>query len=223
MSLDFSIIQVSFEKMRPVVDEAAGHFFETLFTKFPESKSLFRSANLEEQKKVWTDSLVKIVEGLSDLPSLTHSLRSIGKRNADSGVKEEHYSMVGKSLITTLKTTLKDQWTAELEDQWILAIGFVADQILEGAFQAGIQDKEVAPEDPIGEIVELKAKTDSHELSQVVRQIARNLLLKALEEEINGDFSKTARKKAAQVLTQAIKDEAEKLQSQFQLPKKKTA
>jgi len=222
MRLNASIIKSSFEEIKPIALEAASYFYETLFSNYPESKAIFMQPDMERQKKSLVDSLIKIINGFDDQATLATYLQTLGGKHQVIGVKEEHYAMMGRSLITTLRHFFKNSWTSELEDQWIGAIGFIADNMLQGAKQKPTPVA-ATPSQPTSHFGPQIYKSEPHDLAQVVRQIARSILFKALDDEMDGDFMKSARKKAANILTQAIRDEADQLQNSLNNTKKKTA
>lgn len=211
MSLDKEKIRASFEIVKPIAVEAVTHFYETLFSTFPQSRELFGKVDMDKQRRALIQSLVRIVDGLDDLESLQTYLRAMGSRHVRYGVKEEHYAMVGKSLLSTFRHFFKENWTSELEDQWILAIGFIADQMLEGAKTVTVAQNRQADLSAH----QRASKVDTNDLPQVVRRIAREILYKALEDEMDGDFMKAARKKAAVVLSTAVREEADAVLAQF--------
>ncbi len=230
MSLDIGLIKSSFESVKPIAVEVVSHFYDTLFSSFPESKPLFENVDMDMQKNVLIASLVRVVDGLENLDSLGAYLRSLGGRHVDYGVEEKHYAMVGQTLIGTFRHFFKESWTPELEDQWILAIGFIADHMLEGAKQASKKVvKEAGPRPApsalhgMTPIDNVSRKPETHDLSHVARQIARSILFKALEDEMDGEFMRVARKKASNVLAQAIREEGDLLQSKFDSSKKRIA
>ena len=233
MSLNVAVIRSSFEMVKPIAEEAVSYFYDTLFNSYPESKNIFYHVDMDRQKKILFNSLVKIIDGLDHLETLGCNLRGLGGRHLGFGLHEGHYSMVGKSLISTFRHFFKERWTPELEDQWIMALGFIADQLLEGAKQAT-----AAAAIPVGTPVvsmapnygkkaaEEKAateKTENYDLPHVIRQIARSVLLKAMEDELTGDLRNVAKKKATHLLTQAIREEADHVQTVFDESKKRTA
>jgi hemoglobin-like flavoprotein len=229
MALDVRIIRESFEQVKPIADEVVSFFYQTLFTQYPEAKKIFEKVDMDKQKKQLIQSLVKIVNGLDDLDSLSQYLRSMGSRHVTYGVEENHYAMVGKSLVTTFRYFFGQDWTLELEDQWILAIGFIADEMLEGAKQVPIiatsnQKTIINPKIHLASTLN-NHHTDPnhHDLIQAARQVARSALVKAIEDEIDGELKKIAREKASQILAEAIRDEAEQFQKNFSSSKKKVA
>lgn len=207
MPLNIALIRASFDEVKPIANEVVTHFYKTLFENYPAAKALFAKTDFEKQKSALISSLVMIVDNIDNADKLTPYLRKMGARHVRYGVQEEHYGMVGKSLIATFRHFFGSNWSAALEEQWVLAIGVVADQMLEGA-----------------KVHDLSAqgqhKPEPQDLSQMVRQLARNLLYKMLEQEADAEFTRIARKKAASILTQALREEAEQIQEQFTQKKK---
>lgn len=222
MALDITVIQSSFEMLKPIATEAISHFYDTLFLTYPESKNLFRSVDIEKQKSALLSSLVRIVEGLDDLDKLKRYLRPLGSRHVAYGIKEEHYSMIGKSLLLTFRHFFKEKWNSDLEDQWILVIGFIADQMMEGAKERQNNSELNIVTHDNSQLVQSKSgRPEIQDLSHYVRRIARDILLKALESELDTEFMKTAKKKASGILSQAIRDEAEQLHTSLSSPNMK--
>ncbi len=212
MSLNISLIRESFEEVKPIADEVVSYFYKTLFDTYPASQSLFDKTDMEKQKKALIGSLVTIVDSIDSTEHLVPYLKKLGARHVKYGTKEEHYSMVGRSLITTFRHFFGNNWTTELEDQWVLAIGIIADQMLEGA-------REFEKAQASSRVFEINSSTQRNEpgqdLSIMAKQLARNLLFKLLEQEVDGEFMKQARKKVSNILTQALREEAELIQEQF--------
>lgn len=214
MSLNTNLIQSSFSEVKPIANEAISFFYKTLFETYPESKGLFSKVNLEQQKRALISSLFHIVDNLGNPAIVVPYLKKLGARHVQYGTEEEHYAMVGKSLIATFRHFFSSNWTNELEDQWIQAIGLIADHMI-----AGANESQKAPQKLLaGPSAVLK--DDVPDLSLMVRQLAKNLLFQAIEQEANGEFLKMAKKKASNVLAQALREEADSIQEQFNNKKK---
>jgi len=190
MSLDIDLIRSSFENVKPIAQDVADHFYETLFADFPEAKALFKKVKLERQKQALLQSLVFIVEHLDQADTLTDYLRKMGARHVTYGTKEEHYPMVGQSLIKTFQFFFKDAWTQELEANWISAFEFIAGAMLEGA-------SSVKPE-----LADIRKKA---------RTVCNELLYEILNDEIDENFITEARDRIRQVLLKVLDEETEKL------------
>ncbi len=247
MSLNVSQIRTSFSLIAPKATEVVAHFYTTLFTLYPESKELFRDVNMDRQQQTLIGALVKVMDGLDDLSSLKKYLKALGARHVNYGVQDEHYEMVGRCLLLTFKHFFQERWTSDLEDQWILAIGLIADSMIEGArefvpvihrpdvnLQLHIEDASSDHKETPNRMQQMhtdaaattatspSTATDA-DLSLLVRKFARNILIKALEEEIDGEFMKIAKKKAALILNQAIREESQQLQAKLHTAKEAKA
>lgn len=55
------------------------------------------------------------VAALGDLAELAPTLKELGGAHVPRGVLKEHYPMVMGALTKTLKDSLKEKWTPELE------------------------------------------------------------------------------------------------------------
>ncbi len=132
MSLDPKIITESFETVKPIAGDAADYFYNVLFTKYPEVKTLFANTEMAKQKNHLISSLVFIVENLERADVLSAFLEKMGARHVKYGVKPEHYPMVGETLLETFAHLFGDLWSSELKEQWTLAYGAISSLMLEG-------------------------------------------------------------------------------------------
>ena len=101
MSLDVNIIKSSFEKAKPIGPKVVHQFYEFLFSDYPDAKSLFERTNMLKQEKTLLNSLVFIVDHLTDEKVLRDYLFKMGQRHTEYGVAESHYDWVGASLLKT--------------------------------------------------------------------------------------------------------------------------
>ena len=212
MSLNIPLIRASFEEVKPVADEVVGHFYTVLFETYPEVKTLFQDVDFPLQKKALIGSLSYIVDCLDDQGKLVDYLKSMGGRHYRYNVKQKHYEMVGKSLITTFKYYFGSNWTPELSDQWVRAYGIIADCMLLGAEEESrktVSAPTFKPNQNIG------MHTQNTDISEVARNLAKNILMQALEKECGGEFYAMAKRHVDQILRQALHEQAEKLESQL--------
>ena len=52
------------------------------------------------------------------------------------GVQKEHYDVIGKALINTLKDGFKDQWNEELEKAWTDVFTIVKDTMIADNYES---------------------------------------------------------------------------------------
>lgn len=74
--------------------------------------------NLEVQYVKLLDTFNIIVMRLEDLDSIKHQIAELGHRHLEFGTKPEHYSLMGQTLIHTLKECLGDEWNTHTEEAW---------------------------------------------------------------------------------------------------------
>lgn len=207
MNFDIPMIRASLNELKKYQNEAVSFFYKTLVEASIETKDLLDRLAGGVHEKNAMKFLVQVVDGLQDLPKLNDALQQLSSRHAHKGMNEDHCAMLGKSLLITLQRfherSQQASWTSQLEDQWIALIGMVADAFMRGAR---------------GPTVELRV--EEFELATLVRQMARDLVFKALELEMDQAWMRAAKKKASQILMQAIREEAENVQNQLTINKK---
>ena len=104
-------------------------FYKNLFANNPEVKSLFnmdRQAS-GEQPKALAMTVLAAAENIDNLPTLLPAVRKIGEIHCNSLVKEEHYPIVGATLLGAIKEVLGDAATDEIIDAWDKAYGVIAE------------------------------------------------------------------------------------------------
>jgi len=97
---------------------------------------LYDSPKLKEHALGVMQTIGAAVTGLNDLPKLVPVLKELGQKHAKYGVKEAHYGLVGKALLTILQRGVGDQWTPEVGAAWTDVYGTVAAAMKAGAAEA---------------------------------------------------------------------------------------
>lgn len=192
MSIDVKAIRDSFAIAKPIMPKVINHFYATLFKDYPEAKPLFKKVDMKKQKKQLAGSLAFAVKNLEDPEKLKKALSDMGKRHVAYGTLPEHYDWVGATLLKTFAHFFGDQWTEELENEWAKVYKFMASTMI----------KATKPK---------SAKNSDETLESYSSVAARELLMEALEKELNGEFKKIAAEKAREILKRAIAEEAKKL------------
>jgi hemoglobin-like flavoprotein len=108
-------------------------FYERLFTRFPETRSLFAATDMLEQRKKLQRSLALIVEHLRDPDALAPMLKDLGWRHVGHGVRPEHYPVVGAVLLETFADFLGSHWTLPHQDAFTKGYEAVSSLMLQGA------------------------------------------------------------------------------------------
>lgn len=119
-------IRSSFALVEPRADEVARHFYATLFTNAPATRSLF-PVNMEVQRSRLLRALVHVVQMVDRPEDLVPFLEQLGRDHRKFGVLGEHYDAVGQALISAVSTYAGDAWTDEVAQAWAEAYRIVAD------------------------------------------------------------------------------------------------
>jgi len=120
------LVQDTFDKVRPISEEAAKLFYNRLFELDPSLKSLFKG-DMKTQGKMLMQMLDYAVTGLDRLDTIIVAIQDLGKRHAGYGVKDEYYETVGEALLWTLEQGLGKDFTPDVKDAWAEAYKLLSD------------------------------------------------------------------------------------------------
>ena len=112
-----TLVRESFAKVEQISETAADLFYEKLFELDPSLRHLFRG-DMKEQGRKLINMLGLAVKGLNNLNQLVPTVRELGVRHKNYGVKEAHFQTVGAALLWTLDKGLGENFTAEVEEAW---------------------------------------------------------------------------------------------------------
>lgn len=117
----------------PVIEEhgeaITTRMYEILFANYPEVKSLFSEAP-ENQHKLLAAAIAAYAANIDNLDVLGKAVESMAQRHVKVKVKEEHYPMVGLSLLEAIKDVLGDAATDDVINAWKEAYFFLADILI---------------------------------------------------------------------------------------------
>lgn len=133
MALKVELLESSFSQIKEQEFEFTAHFYQNLFSDYPEIKPLFANTHMEDQAKKLFKSLVLVVDNLRSPETLTEALKGLGTRHIQYGVLPTHYPMVGRTLLKTFATCLGHAWTPNTEQAWSEAYAVVTELMLSGA------------------------------------------------------------------------------------------
>ncbi len=103
-------------------------FYKNMFEQNPEVAPMFNMDRQKsgEQPKALAMTVLAAAENIDKLENLSTTVQKIGVRHCDTGVKEEHYPIVGKHLLGAIKEVLKDSATDEVIEAWGKAYEVIA-------------------------------------------------------------------------------------------------
>jgi hemoglobin-like flavoprotein len=110
-------------------------FYKRLFELDPTLRPLFQH-NIQEQSKKLMATLKMVVDGLDYGQELVASIRSLGRRHLQYGVKEQHYDSVGEALLWALEKTLGPEFPPQARNAWLTVYTWMAATMKEAAAEA---------------------------------------------------------------------------------------
>ncbi len=127
-----TLIQDTFDKIRPISEQAAKLFYNRLFQLAPSLESL-SNGDMKTQGRMLMQMLDYAVTGLDRLDTIAPTIQDLGKRYVEYGVKEEYYETVGEALLWTLEQGLGKDFTPEVKDAWAAAYELLSDTMKSAA------------------------------------------------------------------------------------------
>jgi hemoglobin-like flavoprotein len=126
------LVRTSFSRAERMADVVGLIFYKRLFELDPKLRPLFQN-NIQEQSKKLMTTLKMVVDGLDYSNELVASIRSLGRRHVQYGVKEQHYDTVGEALIWALEKGLGPQFSPEARGAWLTIYNWLAATMKEAA------------------------------------------------------------------------------------------
>lgn len=122
------------------------HFYKRMLSHNPELMQVFNMGHQRAgfQQQALAGAVLAYAENIENLPALLGAVAHIANKHVSVGIRGEHYPIVGKHLIASIKEVLGDAATPELIDAWTAAYMQLAD-VLIGAEKA-IYDKNAVAE-----------------------------------------------------------------------------
>ncbi|QIW23947.1 hypothetical protein EWF20_07135 [Sulfolobus sp. S-194] len=83
----------------------AKRMYEILFTKYPETKELFKNAPSNQHQKL-ANLIYLYAVNIENIEKINKILDIVARSHVRAGVKPEHYPLVGESLLQAIKEIL---------------------------------------------------------------------------------------------------------------------
>ena len=129
---EIELVQESFALVDPIAEDAAGAFYSRLFQIDPDTRKLFKGDMADQGRKLMS-VLKTAIAGLDKFDQLVPVLKIMGQRHLAYGVEFRHYESVAKALLWTLKESLKEAFTPEMEQAWAKAYSALAEVMMKGS------------------------------------------------------------------------------------------
>jgi NAD(P)H-flavin reductase/hemoglobin-like flavoprotein len=130
--VDAAGLQRSFGTVAGFGDEVPLYFYSHLFLLNPQTRGMF-PASMSAQRDRLVGALMRVVSNVHQVETVVPSLQQLARDHRKYGVVDEHYPLVGASLLATLEHFLGDDWTPELKADWAAAYGVIAQVMTEAA------------------------------------------------------------------------------------------
>lgn len=114
----------------PVSQKMGEEFYAHLFEKHPELKPLFKSHPKDQAMKLMF-MLSYLVYRLDKENEMREEIKKLAARHAGYKAKPEHYSIIGDTLMWSLKNNLGKEWTKETASAWQKAYKFISGMMIE--------------------------------------------------------------------------------------------
>jgi len=124
------IIKLTAPLLKERKDEITETMYEILFEKYPETKVLFKDATDDQPKKL-ANAIYAYASNIDKLDNLQKGLETMVKAHVKTNIKPEHYPMVQDALLSSIKKTLGEACTSEVENAWNTAYEFLANILIE--------------------------------------------------------------------------------------------
>ena len=134
--MEAKILQRTLVLLQPHLNHFVYKFYESLFTKNTEIKSLLAYVNIEQQEKRMISALLLVIQSIERRDFLDNILRNLVNKYLNSQVVADYYPLIGEAFLETLKRYLGSEWTPKVEENWKQAYQIISDLIL-----ASTQDK----------------------------------------------------------------------------------
>lgn len=131
-------LEESFDALKPQAEGLVNSFYQILFERAPQVRSLFPD-DLTEQKKKLLASLAFVVAHLRKPEELAGALRDLGARHVGYGTCEAHYPVVRDCMLEAMSASAGVGWTPQLAQDWRAALDHVAGLMIEGANRSRAQ------------------------------------------------------------------------------------
>jgi len=126
-----TLIRQSFEVLRHDLAPVSMVFYDELFQRAPQLRVFFRD-DLAGQGMKFMSTLAVVVDNLHDPGKLAGRYCELGALHRRLGVRAEMFVPMGEALIATIKDTLGERHTIDIEAAWRIAYDELATAFIDG-------------------------------------------------------------------------------------------
>ena len=129
-------VKETWEKVRPISEQAAELFYGRLFELDPSLKPLFKG-DMKDQGKKLMSTIGLAVASLDRLDEILPVVQDLGRKHANQyKVPDSSYDTVGEALLWTLGKGLGEAFTEDVKQAWTITYTTLADAMKNAPEQA---------------------------------------------------------------------------------------
>jgi nitric oxide dioxygenase len=108
------------------------HFYTRMFHHNPELKPIFNMGNQQSgvQQQALAAAVTAYAENIENPTVLMPVLKMVANKHVSIGIRAEHYPIVGRHLLASIREVLKEAATDDLIEAWGAAYGQLADVLI---------------------------------------------------------------------------------------------
>lgn len=112
-----ALLYVTYQEIATAGIELIDSFYQRLFEIDPNLQSLFR-VSMQDQGVKWRLMLISLIAAIDQPSKLRASMRNLGQRHVNYGVKSEDYPKLVEAFLWSLHQYLGAAFTSEMEIAW---------------------------------------------------------------------------------------------------------
>ena len=123
------IVKATAPAVAPLSETITRRFYELMFAGNPDVKAYFNQAHQHSggQQKALAGAICAYASNIDNLEALGPAVELIAHKHCSLGIQPEHYPIVGKHLLASIKDVLGDAATEEVLAAWGEAYGLLAE------------------------------------------------------------------------------------------------
>jgi hemoglobin-like flavoprotein len=112
-----SLVQITFETIKPIRNRAIKLFFSRLIESHPSLLAVIGD-DYEARARSLRPAVEMIIGCLGNMEALKPILRSMARSNAELGMQEHHYLTAVNTILWTMERCLGSAYSAEVDAAW---------------------------------------------------------------------------------------------------------
>ena len=125
-----ALLRESLEETLAADDTFPSRFYELLFERHPEVRSMFQRHSTGAQHKMFAQKLTALVDHVDDPGYLARELENLGRAHAGYHVTAVMYPWVGEALLETLAEACGERFTPAHRAAWEATYASLTEAIL---------------------------------------------------------------------------------------------